>query len=108
MRRVPDDAVHDVVSETFLTAWRRFDDLHGEPLPWLLGIARRASANQLRGRERRSALVERLGAEAKSGSPPADAPHDHLLDALTTLSDADREALMLVAWDGLTHRQAAA
>src|SRR6266498_3233391 len=33
-RRVAPDAVQDVVSETFLVAWRRFGDLYGEPLPW--------------------------------------------------------------------------
>ncbi|HYZ29908.1 MAG TPA: RNA polymerase sigma factor [Thermoleophilaceae bacterium] len=107
MRRVPQEAVHDVVSETFLTAWRRFDDLRGEPLPWLLGIARRVSANQLRGGERRAALVERLGAQVAGSGAGPDEVDGELLHALARLSERDREALILVAWDGLTNRQAA-
>jgi RNA polymerase sigma-70 factor (ECF subfamily) len=108
IRRVPQEAVHDVVSETFLTAWRRFEDLRGDPLPWLLGIARRVSANQLRGNERRTALVERLGAEARSEAGGSDEMDGEMLKALAGLSERDREALMLVAWDGLTNRQGAA
>jgi RNA polymerase sigma-70 factor (ECF subfamily) len=107
MRRVPDEAVHDIVSETFLTAWRRYDDMRGDPLPWLLGIARRTSANHLRGSERRSALVERLGGEARTRSGGSEETDGELLAALALLTERDREALLLVAWDGLTNKQAA-
>ncbi|MER6172972.1 sigma factor [Streptosporangium sp. NPDC001681] len=43
----PDDAA-DVISETFLTAWRRIGDVpEGErALLWLYGMARRVLANQ--------------------------------------------------------------
>lgn len=106
-RRIPADGVQDVVSETFLTAWRRYGDLHGDPLPWLLGVARRVTANYLRGDARRAALdgrleeVERvsLGGEMEDAS--------RLTLALATLPQRDEEALMLVAWDGLEHRVAA-
>jgi RNA polymerase sigma-70 factor (ECF subfamily) len=107
VRRVPEEAVHDVVSETFLTAWRRYDDMRGDPLPWLLGIARRISANQLRGNERRSALVERLGGEARIRGGDSSEPDGELLEALASLPERDREALLLVAWDGLSNKQAA-
>jgi DNA-directed RNA polymerase specialized sigma24 family protein len=41
LRRLPDrSAAEDVAAETFLVAWRRLDDIPGDPLPWLLGIAR--------------------------------------------------------------------
>ena len=62
-RRVASEAVQDVVAETFLVAWRRYDELRGEPLPWLLGIARRVDANQLRAGARREALHDRLRTE---------------------------------------------
>src|SRR3954463_5714672 len=39
-RTAPEDA-SDVVAETFAIAWRRWDDAPADPLPWLLGIARR-------------------------------------------------------------------
>jgi RNA polymerase sigma factor (sigma-70 family) len=107
-RRVAPEAVQDVVADTFLTAWRRYGELRGEPLPWLLGIARRTAANYRRGGARRDALRTRL-----SNEPAAPGPRDlgdddpHVAAALATLSERDREALTLVAWDGLEHRVAA-
>jgi RNA polymerase sigma-70 factor, ECF subfamily len=110
-RRVAPDAVQDVVADTFLVAWRRRDELRGEPLPWLLGIARRIASTQRRGSARRDALRERL-----SNEPPSpDLDPGRLLDggdpglelALSTLGERDREALLLVAWDGLEHSAAA-
>jgi RNA polymerase sigma-70 factor (ECF subfamily) len=108
-RRVPAAAVQDVVADTFLTAWRRYPELSGEPLPWLLGIARRTAANQRRGGARREALRERLrGEQHTSDEPPGLDDDDPQLEAaLATLSERDREALTLVAWDGLEHRVAA-
>ena len=107
-RRVAPEAVQDVVADTFLTAWRRYGELRGEPLPWLLGIARRTAANQRRGGARREALRERLRNEQRPTALPGlgeSAPQ--LATALATLSARDREALTLIAWDGLEHRAAA-
>jgi RNA polymerase sigma-70 factor (ECF subfamily) len=50
MRRVEESAVQDLVAETFLIAWRRQSEVSGDPLPWLLGVARRVCANHLRAR----------------------------------------------------------
>ena len=106
-RRLASDAVQDIVSETFLTAWRRHGELKGDPLPWLLGVARRATANHLRGDARRGALHARLGTEHHANSPRDLEPESQLALAVSMLPDRDREALMLVAWDGLDHRVAA-
>jgi RNA polymerase sigma-70 factor, ECF subfamily len=113
-RRVAPEAVQDVVADTFLTAWRRNGELRGEPLPWLLGIARRTAANQRRGGARRDALRERLSVEQRPSPAQTVGPEQRLSNddqnlaaALATLSARDREALTLVAWDGLEHRVAA-
>jgi RNA polymerase sigma-70 factor, ECF subfamily len=66
-RRVAADAVQDVVSDTFLVAWRRRSERRGEPLPWLLGIARRVAATHRRGHARREALQQALGAGGLEG-----------------------------------------
>jgi len=106
-RRVAPDAAQDVVAETFLAAWRRHGELRGDALPWLLGVARRVSANHLRGDARRRALGDLLNAQRPERScGGADTPSGVAL-ALSRLSERDREALMLVAWDGLEHRAAA-
>lgn len=109
-RRVQPDAVQDVVSDTFLVAWRRRGERRGEELPWLLGIARRAAANQRRGSDRREALHERLRSTHDPGAASTgelDSSDPLLAQALASLPERDREALLLVAWDGLDHRTAA-
>lgn len=109
IRRVPDshDAA-DVVAETFLVAWRRFDDLPSSDdlRAWLLGVARRVLANQRRGGERRARLSDRLGAAlvASSTATPDTESHEQraVRDALGRLSDDDRELLSLTSWEGLS------
>ena len=49
-RRVAGDLVDDAVAETFLTAWRRFEDVPAgdEALLWLYGVAYRVIGHQWR------------------------------------------------------------
>jgi DNA-directed RNA polymerase specialized sigma24 family protein len=50
----------DVVAETFLVAWRRFDQVPEDALPWLYGVARRVASDVRRSSARQVAVVERL------------------------------------------------
>ncbi len=111
LRRAPQAIVEDVVSETFLVAWRALDSVPGEPLPWLYGVARRTLANHRRGHLRSAALSARL---ARTLVPPleqegllSEEVEPQLRDALLTLTVREREALLLVAWEGLSPAQAA-
>jgi RNA polymerase sigma-70 factor (ECF subfamily) len=101
----------EVVSETFLVAWRRVDGIPEPALPWLLGVARKALANRRRGDARQAAVRVRLAvvtpADAESPATEATAPTGDVLRALASLSPAEREAITLVAWDGLTPAEAA-
>ena len=107
-RRAPEDIVDDIVSETFLVAWRRLDRVPEPALPWLLGVARRVLSTHRRGDRRRRALYSRLAAtQSGSMSARSDDGEDRALAALATLTEKDREALMLIAWEGLTPAQAA-
>jgi RNA polymerase sigma factor (sigma-70 family) len=106
MRRVEEPAVQDLVAETFLIAWRRQGEISGDPLPWLLGVARRVCANHLRARRRRAALGERVAAQPQLAAGSRVEDHG-LRQALASLSDRDREAVLLVGWDGLRNREAA-
>lgn len=115
-RRAPRDAVEDIVGETFLVAWRRLDRIPDQGLPWLLAVARNVLATQRRGALRRRALTLRLeSASAEPWVPPAvgagasgtvDLLDDRLSAALTKLPPKDREALTLIAWDGLQPQEA--
>jgi RNA polymerase sigma-70 factor (ECF subfamily) len=67
-RRSNADAVADVVSEVFVVAWRRLEDVPEDALPWLLGCARRVLWHQQRS-ERGSRLLERLMAVTPSSLP---------------------------------------
>src|SRR5579862_621008 len=94
----------DALARTFEIAWRRLADVPQEPLPWLLGVARRVLADLRRGQGRQDALIERIGAtltQPAGDHAEALAERSRLLAALRGLSEPQREVLLLVAWDGL-------
>ena len=111
-RRVGYAAAEDLLGEVFAAAvaarLRVQPHLSGSALPWLYGIA----ANVVRAFLRRSraqslfddgstvdwdAVDARLDATARRGD---------LRAALSSLSEAEREVLLLVAWDGLSPTEA--
>ncbi len=95
----------DVLAETFLTAWRRLDDLPaGERTRlWLYGVARNVLANHQRGERRRSALTDRLHAELSTAYQPPQytGAAARIAAALRSLPEADREVLTLASWEEL-------
>lgn len=105
-RRVPAQVADDVAAETFAIAWRRADSIPRDPLPWLLGVARRVLSTQRRAAERRGRLRQRLS-DTVEPVQPIGGTDARLGAALGRLSERDREALLLVAWEGLKPREAA-
>lgn len=114
LRRVAGrQAAEDAASETFAVVWRRRDRIPDPALPWLYGIAVRVIANQRRSARRRGNLLERLAHEAAAEPPvpqPSEAVHlrTELATAFRSLAPADQQALTLIAWEGLSPREAAA
>ncbi len=112
-RRADRETADEVVAETFLTAWRRRDDVpDGSERLWLFGVARNFIRNASRSNRRRRATQERLRvvAPAESADPFALATDERaalLRTALGALREADREILMLVAWEELSHTEIA-
>ena len=106
----PDDAA-DILAETFLTAWRRLDELPpgDDAKMWLYGVARRVLANYHRGERRRSALADRLHAElASSYVPPQfDGESAKIAEAMRRLPQQQQELLALNAWEGLDYGEIA-
>lgn len=107
----PADA-HDVVAETFLVAWRRFDEVpEGERSRlWLYGTARRVLANQRRTRRRQDPLTDRMAAEGVSASSiQLEGTDDwsEIAAAFSRLGDGDRDILLLAGWEELDAGQIA-
>lgn len=105
----PEDAA-DVVSETFLVAWRRLGEVPEPALPWLYGVARKTVANQRRGAQRRTHLGERLRRDLAILVPDVSDEVVQRTDvnaAIDTLGDRDAEVLRLHLWEGLESREIA-
>lgn len=112
-RHVGPDSADDVVSETFLVAWRRREVLPDRVLPWLIVTARHIIANQRRSGRRADQLwlsaVRDLWQAPQAISPDeAMIERERYLEALATCTRPEREALLLVAWEGLSLAEAAA
>lgn len=109
-RRTDPARAHDVVADTFTAAWRHFERLPEQPLPWLYRVARNCLANQARADRRQARVAERIAGHGVEPEP------DHALSviadtglrqALRRLSPPEREALLLIGWEGLDNDAAA-
>ncbi|MDX3323297.1 MULTISPECIES: RNA polymerase sigma factor [Streptomyces] len=108
----------EVLSETFLAAWRTRQAIEpeGDSLrPWLLGIATNKARNANRGRGRRLAFLARRPAP-EPVADIADATAGRVDDArrlaavqraLGGLRRQEREVLVLCVWSGLDYAEAA-
>lgn len=107
-RRAPAETVDDIVADTFMVAWRRLERVPADSLPWLLAVAGNVIATQQRATVRRRALLSRLRSAAVETVESARIEEvGPVRVALLGLSEKDREALTLIAWDGLRPAQAA-
>jgi len=97
--RLPAAETDDVVAEVFAIAWRK-GELPDNPRAWLLGVARRVMANQVRAQHRRTALAERVRthpAPSSNDDVRLIGELDELRRALDLLRPADREVISLLA-----------
>jgi RNA polymerase sigma-70 factor, ECF subfamily len=110
-RRTDSATADDVLAETLVVLWRRFDDQPREAVPWAIGIARKQLANARRASARRDRLVARIAVV----DPPVDVMPDDADDSaerevrrvIALLKPADAEVLRLWAWDELEPRDLA-
>ena len=103
-RRAPRDEVEDLAAETFVVAWRKLPRRLEHPLPWLYAVAGTVLANHRRKGARKGALAP----DPSHGDPAERFDSDRgLAAAFATLSEREREAICLVAWEGLSPADAA-
>ncbi|CAO3455901.1 putative ECF sigma factor [Azospirillum argentinense] len=111
LMRDPDQA-EDLVQEALVKAIEgasSFTD--GRDLrKWLLAIVHNTFVDRWRRQQAERQATGELSSMAEEGSPPAQLSHVHLgqtIAALMTLPVEQREALVLVALDGMSYRDAA-
>lgn len=112
-RRAAPDHVEDVVSEAYLIAWRRFDDVPArldEARAWLFGTTRNCLLNSRRGQARREALGVQVAetTQRTSDADEADVTSRRvdLAAAWRRLRPEEQEVLSLAIWEDLTSPQA--
>lgn len=114
---VRDSDVDDVIHATFLQvarAAKRFDELRGSVRGWLLGVAANVVRRHRRSFARTARRLLAWANEPNSRTPAVDETFERrqelerLERAIDALSPAKREALVLVALEGLSAQTAAA
>ena len=106
-------AVDDLVQETYLRALKGLAGFrHETPVQvWLIAIARRVCADDIRRRQRGRRLVDRLsqyGHVAQHGQHGAEPAADSFDDLVTALAPERREAFLLTQVVGLSYAEVAA
>lgn len=117
-RIVGDDALaEDAVQEALLAYWRRpsaYDPARGAFGPWLLSLVHHKAVDAVRretAQQRIAAAAERVALLQPASAPdPADLAVDRsaageVRTALTALPSAQRDAILLAYWGGLTQRE---
>jgi RNA polymerase sigma-70 factor (ECF subfamily) len=110
LARAEPETAKDATAETFLAAWRTFDRLPADPRGWLLAVCRNKLADHYRlsGRQlTMSELVAPASASAARDHGDSVVEQDRVRTAFLCLRQGDQDLLRLLAWDGLSHREAA-
>ena len=113
-RRVGAESAEGLVGELFRIAFERrrtFDPSRASALPWLYGIGSNLLLKHRRGEARRLRATARLAADQESpvrrasgGAVDARLLFPRVADAIEALPDAEREALLLFAWEDLPYQ----
>jgi RNA polymerase sigma-70 factor (ECF subfamily) len=118
-RRVDPAEAEGLLGEVFRIAFERrarFDRDRECARPWLYGIATNVVAKHYRSEARRLRATMRLAARRTASDDPADraipaadahARWARVADALAELPDAERQTLLLYAWEDLTYDEIA-
>jgi RNA polymerase sigma factor (sigma-70 family) len=107
-RRVGRDLAEEVAAETFARGFEargRYDAVHDDALPWLLGIASNVLRRHWRTERRRLDAYARAARHERPGAAP-DAGGD-VLHAVARLPRRQREVLLLAAWADLSYAEIA-
>src|SRR5439155_25610174 len=114
-RRVDPAEAEDLLGEVFRIAFERrsaFEPDRDSARPWLYGIAANVVAKYHRSEARRFRAMARVSAERLLDDDPAEravaaadagARWTRVMDAIGTLPEAERQVLLLFAWEELSY-----
>jgi RNA polymerase sigma-70 factor, ECF subfamily len=100
-RRTDAATADDVLADTLLVLWRRYDELPAEVVPFAYGVARLCLANAERGARRQRRLAGRIATLDPPREVPPPVGDDRLAEALAEIPADDAELLRLWAWEQL-------
>lgn len=102
LRRVdePADAA-DLLSEVYLVAWRRREDVRDDAHLWLFGVARKVLAAHRRRRHAQLDLANRLRAQVVEQYAPGEGDV-YVRQVMARLPAGDREVMELAVYEQLT------
>lgn len=115
-----DQDVDDLTQEVFLEFWNQaahYDPAKGKVLGWIVTLARRRAIDRVRRRQAYSRAAERMRTEVQPESMASESVEEDVMasDAgeilqriVTHLPDAQRDAIQLAYYQGLSQRQIAA
>jgi RNA polymerase sigma-70 factor (ECF subfamily) len=118
-RRVDPSGAEDLLGEVFRIAFERrstFQRDRDSARPWLYGIAANVVAKHYRSEARRLRAIARVSAERALDDDPAeravaaadaDALWTRVMGAIGTLPEAERQVLLLYAWEELSYEEIA-
>ena len=118
-RRVDPAEAEDLLGEVFRIAFERrsaFEPDRDSARPWLYGIAANLVAKHHRSEARRLRAMARVSAEQAPDDDPAEravaaadagARWTRVMEAIGTLPEAERQVLLLFAWEELSYDEIA-
>ena len=118
-RRVDPAEAEDLLGDVFRIAFERrsaFEQGRASARPWLYGLAANVVAKHHRSEARRFRAMARVPAEPPLDEDPAEravaaadagARWTRVMDAIGTLPEAERQVLLLVAWEELSYEEIA-
>jgi RNA polymerase sigma factor (sigma-70 family) len=118
-RRVDPSDAEDLLGEVFRIAFERrstFEQERDSARPWLYGIAANVIAKHYRSEARRHRAIARVAASRALDDDPAEravaaadasARWSRVMDAIGALAEAERQVLLLFAWEELSYDEIA-
>jgi RNA polymerase sigma-70 factor (ECF subfamily) len=104
------DAAEDALQDAFVNIWRKaglYDPRRGQPLAWILTVARHVALDRLRRNRSADADVEMMAAEDIEAPVAPEAAAADLDRCLAQLDSMPRQAIMLAYFQGMSHTEIA-